>query len=218
MTAPVAPRGAGWVLVALGLVLVGGVALALRSAGALGFFIAGIAAFHLLEFVSVALWRREQLSMASFAFSGRAYFVAIGLGLAEYGVRSSLVGPFEGVANVLQYVGIGLMLVGGVTRIWAMRTAGRFFNHFVQSELGEEHQLVEGGPYRWLRHPSYFGFYWFSIGTQLLLANPLTLLLYFIALGAFFSRRIAVEEAALERRFGDAYCRYRDARSLGFPA
>ncbi|CAN0453530.1 unnamed protein product, partial [Hapterophycus canaliculatus] len=30
----------------------------------------------------------------------------------------------------------------------------------------ESHQLVTSGVYRFLRHPSYFGWFWWSLGTQ----------------------------------------------------
>lgn len=59
-----------------------------------------------------------------------------------------------------------------------------------------------------LRHPAYFGFSCFSIGTQLLLANPICLVGYVFAMRAFFKERIRVEEEALMRMYPE----YKDYR------
>ena len=211
------PRGAGWVAATLMVLAAFGAVAAAVGMLELGVFVSSIAVFHLVEFAAVFLWRREQLSMRSFAFNGLPYAVALGVGLLEHGIRAAARGPTWWEGEGLFTAGIALMLVGGLTRVWAMQTAGRHFNHCVQTEVGEAHGLVEAGPYRWLRHPSYFGFYWFSIGSQLVLANPVTLLLYAAALARFFAVRIPGEEVALEARFGAAYRWFRASRVLGLP-
>ena len=179
---------------------VGGVALAAHGSRAAGAYLVALGCFHVVEFLAVWMWRREQLSLQSFAFNGVGHFVALSLGLLEHGAWMSAFGaaPWHDAAAML---GLMMMTSGAFVRVWAMRTAGRFFNHQMQTALGTEHELVQGGPYRWLRHPSYTGFYWFSLGTQVLLGNPITLLLYVGVLGRFFQARVAAEEVALERRF-----------------
>lgn len=194
----------------------GGVALAVEGSRAAGIYLVALAAFHLVEFLSVWMWRREQLSLSSFAFNGVGHFIALSLGLLEHGGWAFFVGLGEWRDAVVP-LGLAMMAGGACVRLWAMRTAGRFFNHQMQTSLGADHALVQSGPYRWLRHPSYTGFYWFSLGTQVLLGNPITLLLYVGVLGRFFQARVAAEEVALERRFGEAYRRYRSARHLFIP-
>ena len=44
--------------------------------------------------------------------------------------------------------------------------AGRNFNHLVQSTKSETHELVTSGIYAWSRHPSYVGWFLWSVGTQ----------------------------------------------------
>ena len=86
--------------------------------------------------------------------------------------------------------GLLLVLIGQTTRTLAMVHAGTNFNHLVQRQRRPGHVLVTKGIYAWLRHPSYFGYYWWGLGTQLLLANPLCFITYAIVLWKFFNERI----------------------------
>jgi protein-S-isoprenylcysteine O-methyltransferase len=43
------------------------------------------------------------------------------------------------------------------------------------------------------RHPSYAGWFWWSIGTQVLLGNPLCMCAYAYATWTFFNERIQYE-------------------------
>lgn len=66
----------------------------------------------------------------------------------------------------LNYVGLGLCLAGEVLRKLAMFTAKSNFNHIIQVKREEGHVLVTNGIYGLCRHPSYVGWFWWSIGTQ----------------------------------------------------
>jgi hypothetical protein len=46
---------------------------------------------------------------------------------------------------------------------------------------------------RWSRHPSYAGFFYWALGTQLVLQNPLSFCVYSVLLMRFFSSRIRGE-------------------------
>jgi protein-S-isoprenylcysteine O-methyltransferase len=59
------------------------------------------------------------------------------------------------------------MVIGGeLLRKLAMFTAGTNFNHYVQYIRKDDHILVTGGIYAWCRHPSYVGWFSWSVGTQ----------------------------------------------------
>lgn len=64
-----------------------------------------------------------------------------------------------------------MVLCGEGLRKAAMLTAGSNFNHIVQNEKAQSHVLVTGGVYAFFRHPSYVGWFYWSIGTQV---GPLT--------------------------------------------
>ena len=53
------------------------------------------------------------------------------------------------------FVGITLMLAGLAFRFYAMWVLGRFFTYDVAVQPGQT--IVEVGPYRYIRHPSYTG-------------------------------------------------------------
>ncbi len=117
------------------------------------------------------------------------------------------------------YLGLGfaLMVVGQVVRTIAMAQAGPNFNHQLQHRRKEGHVLVTDGIYRLLRHPSYFGFFWWGLGTQIVLGNGLCFVGYAVALWRFFMLRIAREETLLIGFFGMDYVRYKDKTRVGIP-
>ncbi len=71
-----------------------------------------------------------------------------------------------------------------------MVQAGSNFNHTVQMKRSEGHVLVTSGIYAVLRHPSYFGFWWWGLGTQVVLGNGICLVGYAVVLWRFFHSRI----------------------------
>lgn len=98
-----------------------------------------------------------------------------------------------------------------------MAIAGTNFNHTVQTKRNEGHTLVTSGIYGWLRHPSYFGFFWWGVGTQVVLGNVLCGMAYTVILWSFFRSRIRKEEELLVKFFGDDYERYRKHTRVGIP-
>lgn len=102
--------------------------------------------------------------------------------------------------------GLVLMWGGIALRVWAVRTLGRLFRTVVI--IQDAHQLITAGPYRLLRHPSYAGSLLTLAGIGLALGSWLSLLVAVLGALIGFTRRIPVEEAALQTRFGDAYTAY----------
>jgi len=77
--------------------------------------------------------------------------------------------------------GAALCLFGEVIRKSAMLTAGNNFTHLVRERKVEGHQLVTHGVFSICRHPSYMGWFLWSIGTQITLLNPICFVGYLIA-------------------------------------
>ena len=90
-----------------------------------------------------------------------------------------------------------------------MLQAASNFSHQISQNKKPEHQLVKHGVYSITRHPSYFGFFYWSIGTQILLGNPVSACLFAVVLWRFFDKRIQKEEIYLIRFFGKEYIDFR---------
>jgi protein-S-isoprenylcysteine O-methyltransferase len=58
------------------------------------------------------------------------------------------------------------VIAGEFLRKLAMWTAQHNFTHIVQDRRRDEHVLVTHGIYGYSRHPSYVGWFLFSVGTQ----------------------------------------------------
>jgi len=68
-----------------------------------------------------------------------------------------------------------------------------------------------------LRHPSYFGFFWWAIGAQILCFNPISLIGYYFILCKFFQTRIQTEEYYLNKFFGEDYEDYIENTGIYIP-
>ena len=108
-------------------------------------------------------------------------------------------------AETAFWIGIALVLIGMVIRAVAIVTLGRYFT--VNVAIQREHELIERGMYRHLRHPSYLGSLLSFFGVGLAMGNWLSLAVAFLVPFVALSYRMAVEERALIDHFGD---RYRD--------
>lgn len=106
--------------------------------------------------------------------------------------------------------GLAMMWLGIALRQWAVWTLGRFFTVVVR--VAPRQTVVEAGPYRWVRHPSYTGLLLTLIGLGVALGNWLSVL----ALAAIplvgLVIRIRVEERELLAGLGEPYRRYAQGR------
>uniref|UniRef100_A0A7S1VFV4 Protein-S-isoprenylcysteine O-methyltransferase n=1 Tax=Grammatophora oceanica TaxID=210454 RepID=A0A7S1VFV4_9STRA len=117
----------------------------------------------------------------------------------------------------LAYVGITLVVVAQFVRTSAMITCGESFNHLIQKSKKDNHVLITTGIYKYLRHPSYAGFFYWSVGTQFLLSNYLHIVLFSAASWWFFHIRIPYEEETLLDFFGHEYVSYGSKTWIGIP-
>ncbi len=107
----------------------------------------------------------------------------------------------------LFFVGICLMLLGVVFRWYCVAVLGKYFTFDVAIHSG--HVLVEVGPYRYIRHPSYSGALLTLLGFGLSLGNWAGLAAALSCMGFAYAYRIPIEEAALASALGETYTQYR---------
>jgi protein-S-isoprenylcysteine O-methyltransferase Ste14 len=112
-------------------------------------------------------------------------------------------------------IGLAIALAGIALRDWAVFTLGRYFRRLVTIEPGQT--LIRGGPYRWLRHPSYSGILLVCFGLGLAFGSWLGAIVACAGMLAGLLPRIRVEEAALRAAFGAEYEDYAAATSRFAP-
>lgn len=89
---------------------------------------------------------------------------------------------------------------------WSAATMGA--NWSLVARTRADHQLVQSGPFRWMRHPIYIALFGLMIATALALGRVyhLAIAIPLYALGTW--SRVNYEEALLRERFGAAYDAY----------
>lgn len=130
------------------------------------------------------------------------------------------------VNSITFWIGFFLCLCGGLLRAMGEIQLGKNFNHRIRIQKSEEHELITTGLYSFrcifhfifsfFRHPAYTGWFYFSIGTQVLLNNPLCIIAYAIASWYFFYKRIPYEESLLLSFFPE-YRNYREKTYIFIP-
>ena len=111
--------------------------------------------------------------------------------------------------------GLVLMCAGIALRQWAVATLGRFFTIDVRVQPGQT--VVDRGPYRRVRHPSYTGLILTFLGFGLALGNSAALAVAFLVPTAGLVYRIYFEERALLEGLGEPYRRFAEGRRRLFP-
>lgn len=185
-----------------------------------GIYICFLSFFHYSEFLIIALVNPTEVKLESFMLNHSVpYHVAVVTSWLEYCLELYFL-PGHKLAPVCVYIhimGIILCVSGEFIRKLAIYTASTNFNHIVQLERREDHKLVTSGVYSVFRHPSYVGWYLYSVGTQLVLVNPLCIIGYALASWQFFNSRIYTEEEALVDFFGREYVAYQARVKIWIP-
>lgn len=174
----------------------------------------GIAAFLLgaLAFavaVIAARWRRaggeegathDRASRRGVQVQGAAYVVS------SFGAQRVLLDPL-GAPALIEAGTVAALMAGAVALfVWATRAMGD--NWSIVARTRTDHQLVQTGPFRHLRHPIYTAMALVLIADALALGHARQLLLAIPVFGLGTWLRVRSEEALLRRQFGPAYAAY----------
>jgi protein-S-isoprenylcysteine O-methyltransferase Ste14 len=127
--------------------------------------------------------------------------VAIGLQVA-YWVPGTAI---KSGRTTLFILGLVVMLAGMALRWYSIRVLGTSFTCEVSTRPGQE--VIESGPYRWVRHPSYTGGLVTVLGVLVSCVNWASFAALLVAL-AGYAYRIRIEERALSRDLGPPYREY----------
>ncbi len=108
--------------------------------------------------------------------------------------------------NAFFAIGAIMIIVGLIIRITAIMTLKQHFTYTVTKI--ENHELIESGLYKSIRHPGYLGQLIVFIGTSVALSNWLSVLCMIIPVVFGFIYRISVEERFMIEQLGEKYIDY----------
>lgn len=173
----------------------------------------GLAAFATgaLLFLLALLYARRGREPGDAVAGARASSAGIalqglGIALAAYGPVLVELDPL-GARALGEAAAVGSLMAAAVALFaWAAHTLGR--NWSLRARTRADHQLVQDGPFRYLRHPIYAAMALFLVALALALGHTrqLAVGLPVFALGTWL--RVRSEEALLRRSFGTAYDAY----------
>ncbi|KAL1116478.1 hypothetical protein AAG570_004950 [Ranatra chinensis] len=161
-----------------------------------------MAFFHYSEFLTIAVSNPDTLSVDSFILNhSPQYKIAAVSSWIEFWIEHALWPDLKNVCWPLSALGLFVCVCGEAVRKLAMLTARTNFNHVVQSE----------------KHPAYAGWFYWAVGTQMILVNPVCIVAYLAASWKFFKDRITIEEVTLLNFFQYDYVLYQDRIPTGLP-
>jgi isoprenylcysteine carboxyl methyltransferase (ICMT) family protein YpbQ len=140
---------------------------------------------------------RENLTLKLFMLAGTAMFAG---GLLEFLLR----GRQWNWATL--GIGIACAVISFAVRHRAIEALGRFWSLHV--EIRENHEFVRSGPFRWMRHPTYFTMILELLAVALILEAWISLTVATLVFVPTLYYRVRIEERALVEKFGDTYRQY----------
>jgi protein-S-isoprenylcysteine O-methyltransferase len=173
--------------------------------------------YHYSEYISVIIYHFYNLDYKSFLLDhSKEWIFALIFSYIE-----TIIGTifFKKIKQNIYtfYSGIIITIIGQIFRIGALFTGKKNFTHLLSYEKKPEHFLMTTGFYGITRHPSYFGFLVWTIGTQLMCLNIICLIGFPIGLYIFFEDRIIEEEGLLIEFFGYEYLEYKKRVGILIP-
>jgi protein-S-isoprenylcysteine O-methyltransferase Ste14 len=102
-------------------------------------------------------------------------------------------------------LGLALTFAGLAFAFWARARLADNWSSSVT--LKRDHELIDDGPYRWVRHPIYTGLLVALAGAALAVGEWRGVIAVALAAVALW-RKLRLEEAVMRRQFGDTYDRY----------
>ncbi len=113
------------------------------------------------------------------------------------------------ISAILRAVGLTVFLTGLFPALWAFFALGAMYGVSTSSaaQLRAQHRLIRHGPYAFVRHPMYLG-YWLVFAGVTLVYHTWTPLLFLVMCAPSFYRRAQREEIALAAAFGAEWQAY----------
>jgi protein-S-isoprenylcysteine O-methyltransferase Ste14 len=113
------------------------------------------------------------------------------------------------------FLGVLFLVAGGLLRRHCFRVLGHFFTGTIT--IQPDHRVIDSGPYRWVRHPSYTAALLILSGIGLALTNWISVAVCVVVGFVAYSYRARVEEQALLRALGPPHAQFMASRKRFIP-
>lgn len=184
-----------------------------------GMFVFSIGIFHLMEYISTAMYHSDTVKLSAFLINhSQAYHAAMTLAISEFWIEYFF-WPSIKQTSTINWIGFIIVIFMQMIRSIAMITAGSNFTHLVAYNKLKTHVLVKHGIYKYLRHPAYTSFFYWGICLNICLFNPVSFIAFAVVLWKFFSDRIGTEEELMSGVyfFGKEYAVYKETSYVLIP-
>lgn len=139
---------------------------------------------------------------------------------------SLLLVPLLYLMELIEFASFQLLdwqrIIGGVCALigieyfhWTHSTLGK--NWSTTIEVKKDHELIVGGPYKYIRHPMYASVYLIYVGFLILTANWLVGALLLAPFTLLYVSRVRSEEQMMLEKFGEKYQEYMKKSGRLFP-
>ncbi len=170
--------------------------------------------FIYIIWVLIQIWigRKDKLLSKNVEATGSksTYVIIVGI-LAgifiAFEVSHLLPSPIDHYSYLIQWIGIGIAVLGLIIHVTAIYTLGKFFKTVII--IQDKHELIPVGLYKYFRHPSYFAGMVILLGMGLMLNNWVAFFIILIIPFLTFIYRISTEEKVLIQKFGQQYLDYK---------
>jgi protein-S-isoprenylcysteine O-methyltransferase Ste14 len=136
----------------------------------------------------------------------RALMIGSPLALLVAGLASALPRFTIPYPTAAAMTGMVLIVAGAALRRYCFYSLGTSFTGVVTVKPGQ--QVVQSGPYRFVRHPSYTAAFLMFVGVGIAFESWLSVAILFFTHCFLYGRRVAAEERALINELGPSYADY----------
>jgi len=170
-------------------------------------FVTILASLVAISEVWLSMFKRAKSDTSTDQRSLRLIWRTIGISMVLGGFVAYLI-PQAGFATktTVYLIGPTIVMVGLILRWYAILWLGKYFT--VNVAIADDHKVIDTGPYRYMRHPSYTGTLLEFLGLAICFGNWLTMVVILAPITWVFWRRISIEESALESALGKDYSDY----------
>jgi len=128
------------------------------------------------------------------------YFLSFAFGVTKLG----RIYPW----NTFFAIGMSLIGLGLIIRVYSILTLKQFFTYSVAQV--ENHELIQAGLYKFIRHPGYLGQMIIFLGISTSISNWCSILAMMLPITLAYLYRIKVEERFMLEQLGDNYLNYQN--------